>query len=267
MNPSLQPLVAAALEAGATVLRCRGEGLSVSRKADHSPVTAADRGAEAIILGRLAQAFPGLAVVAEEEVAAGRVPHAGGQFFLVDPLDGTREFIEGKADFTVNIALMAAGRPLLGVVYAPAHGWLFAGDAAARRAWRAGVSPSVDQSGAGAIDAWREIRARSAPADGLVALVSRSHLSPDTRAYLQSLETGRRNIARTVNMGSSVKFCLLAAGEADLYPRFGPTMEWDTAAGHAVLAAAGGSVTTPDGAELRYGKPAFRNGAFIARGA
>ncbi len=253
-------MAAAALEAGAAILRLQGEGLAVTRKADRSPVTAADRAAETIILRHLLQAFPDTAVVAEEEMAAGNAPRIGNRFFLVDPLDGTQEFIRASPDFTVNIALVDAGRAVLGVVYAPAHRWLFAGDVAAGTAWRATVS---EDGGAGA---WQAIRARQAPDSGFTVLASRSHRAPATDAWLKQFDADR-GIERIVAVGSSLKFCLLAAGKADLYPRFGPTMEWDTAAGHAVLAAAGGRVTTPAGAPLLYSKPDFRNGPFIARGA
>ena len=167
-----------------------------------------------------------------------------------------QEFVERRGDFTVNIALVRGGTPVLGVVYAPAKQRLFAGDVARRAALRAVQDPTQS------LPAAREpIRVRPVPAEGLTAVAARSHRTPETDAYL-----ARYAIAHTVSIGSSLKFCLLAAGEADLYPRLGRTMEWDTAAGHAVLKAAGGEVTTWDGAPFTYGKAGFLNGAFIARG-
>jgi 3'(2'), 5'-bisphosphate nucleotidase len=228
----------------------------VHLKQDASPVTAADQAAEAIILRHLAQSAPAIPVVAEEEVAAGRIPRTADEFFLVDPLDGTKEFIQRRGDFTVNIALVRNGTPILGVVYAPAKSSLFAGDVASRQAFRSAQEPDSQTR------APREpIRVRAAPSTGVTAVASRSHRTPETDQYL-----ARYTVADLVSVGSSLKFCLVAAGEADLYPRLGTTMEWDTAAGHAVLLAAGGKVLAPDGAPLRYGKPEFRNSWFIASG-
>jgi 3'(2'), 5'-bisphosphate nucleotidase len=224
----------------------------VSHKADESPVTAADQAAEAIILERLARAAPGVPVVAEEAAAAGATPQVAAQFFLVDPLDGTKEFIAGRDEFTVNIALIAQGAPVLGVVGAPALGRLFAGDVSRFQAFE--IRGGRDASPLA-------LRARPRPPGGPVAVASRSHGSPETEAWLAAA-----GVAARVSIGSSLKFCLLAAGEADVYPRFGPTMEWDTAAGHAVVAAAGGEVCETDGRPLRYGKPGFRNPSFIASG-
>ena len=217
-------------------------------KADHSPVTDADEEAEALILAELAVAFPGVPVVAEEEAAAGRVAQVGQRFFLVDPVDGTKEFVKRSGEFTVNIAEVIDGAPIAGVVYAPAIGRLFVG-AAGKGAFE--LSGKI----------MRSIAARAMPADGLVAVSSKSHPDAKTAALLKTM-----TIKDNITAGSSLKFCLVAAGEADIYPRAGTTMEWDTAAGHAVLAAAGGSVTTWDGAPFIYGKPGFENGAFIARG-
>jgi 3'(2'), 5'-bisphosphate nucleotidase len=250
----LEALIAAAVEGGRAAFAIyRGEFV-VQRKQDDSPVTAADHAAEAIILQALHRAAPAVPVVAEEQVAAGRIPHFAGEFFLVDPLDGTKEFIERRGDFTVNIALIRAGDPVLGVVYAPAKGILFAGDVAMKRAFRIRQLPDEP------LNPSREaIHVRKAPEQGITAVASRSHRTPETDEYL-----ARFKVADLVSVGSSLKFCLVAAGEADLYPRLGPTMEWDTAAGHAVLVAAGGKVTTLDGEPLRYGKPDFRNPSFIA---
>ncbi len=256
MTALLDKMVAAAIEAGAATLRFYAGDVAIGFKADRSPVTAADHAAEAIILEHLARAEPTTPVIAEEEVAAGRIPRIGHRFFLVDPLDGTKEFIHGRGDFTVNIALIEAAEPVLGVVYAPAKGWLFGGEVRTGHAWRCAVDGK-----SGALSARAPIHVRAPPAEGLTAVASLSHRTPETDAFL-----ARYPIARSVSIGSSLKFCLVAAGEADLYPRLGPTMEWDTAAGHAVLLAAGGNVRTLDGRPLQYAKPQFRNDEFIATG-
>ncbi len=237
-------------------------GAAAQWKQDGSPVTAADRRAEAIILEGLAALAPGTPVVAEEEVGAGRVPATiGAELFLVDPLDGTREFLRGAdsgGEFTVNIGLVRDGAPIAGVVLAPGLGKLWL--AGAGRAW----SAEVDDAGAGPL---RPIAVREPPAEGIVAIASRSHRSPETDAYLALYDVADFRAA-----GSSLKFCLIAEGEADLYPRLGRTMEWDTAAGHAVLRAAGGRTVTLDGAPLVYGKrdqaddEDFANPRFVALG-
>ena len=241
--------------AGAEVMKVYVTDFAVRGKSDASPVTEADERAEQVILDGLAVLTPGVPVVAEESVAAGRIPVGPGErgrFWLVDPLDGTREFVGRNGEFTVNIALIEAGEPVLGVVFAPAigaGGRLFAG--------RRGAGAHVDDA-AGR----RPIRCREVPADGLTVVASRSHGDP---AALDAFVAGR-SVARLTNAGSSLKFCLLAEGQADLYPRFGRTMEWDVAAGHAVLAAAGGSVCTLDGGPLSYAKPGFENPHFVATG-
>ncbi len=251
-----EAIVAAAIEAGKVVHDFYRGGFDVQHKADASPVTNADHAAEAIILRRLEEVAPRIPVVAEEEVAAGRVPTVGNEFFLVDPLDGTKEFIQKRGDFTVNIALIRDRSPVLGVVYAPAKASLFAGNVVTATAFRA--DQSTDTPGRAPR---RSIKVRPVPTSGVVAVSSRSHSTPETDAYLAKV-----NVTDRVSVGSSLKFCLVAAGEADLYPRLGPTMEWDTAAGHAVLLAAGGSVSAPGGVPLLYAKPAFRNTYFIASG-
>jgi 3'(2'), 5'-bisphosphate nucleotidase len=248
----LDAMIEAARIAGDEVLRIRGAGYVVHSKADHSPVTAADQAAETLILAHLARAAPGVAVVAEEAAAAGAAPEVAGRFFLVDPLDGTKEFVAGRDEFTVNIALIEDGVPMLGVVGAPALGRMFAGDVARREAFELrgrGRSGQPDRL---------MIAVRARPPGGPVAVASRSHGSAQTEAWLAAA-----GIAARVSIGSSLKFCLVAAGEADVYPRFGPTMEWDTAAGHAVVLAAGGVVHDTAGRPLRYGKPGFRNPSFI----
>jgi 3'(2'), 5'-bisphosphate nucleotidase len=255
-TPLLEVMIAAAIEAGRAAFAIYRGAFEVHTKQDESPVTAADHAAEAVILARLAQGAAGIPVVAEEQVAAGHVPASATTFFLVDPVDGTREFIQKRGDFTVNIALVRDGTPQLGVVYAPARSQLFAGDATKHEAFRSAQSPEDLKQAART-----PIRTRTPPAAGLTVMASRSHRSPDTDAWLSKVK-----VAELVSVGSSLKFCLVASGEADLYPRLGPTMEWDTAAGHAVLAAAGGDVVHLDGSPFRYGKPDFRNPSFIAMG-
>ena len=238
-----------ALKAAEVIVAIRARGFDVTRKADHSVVTEADREAEAIIAAGLRAARPDIPVIAEEEVAGGAVFAATDCFWLVDPLDGTREFADGSPDFAVNIGLVRAGRMVLGVVGVPATGELFGG-IAGQGAWKRwnGVQTAV--------------RARTVPAEGLTMLVSRHH--GDT-AQLDAWLAGR-TVAKTMNFGSSLKFCRLAEGVADLYPRFGRTMEWDTAAPQAVLEAAGGTVCTLDGQPLRYGKTGWENPHFICTG-
>ena len=245
----LDAACAAAHVAGVAILDIYRQDFSVRRKADASPVTRADEEAEAIIEERLAAVAPGIPIIAEERCAAEGLPSAvPPRFWLVDPLDGTKEFISRNGEFTVNIALIEGDRPVLGVVYLPTQGVTYAAAGSATR-WGAGGAP-------------QPIKARPVPPRGAVVVHSRSHADEQRLAgYVATLPAAERRLA-----GSSLKFCLLAAGEADLYPRFGPTMEWDTAAGHAVLIAAGGSVVTHEGTPLRYGKPGFRNPGFIATG-
>jgi len=256
----LDDLVKIAIEAGAAVLDVYADGdTAVTTKGDGSPVTDADARAEAIILKRLAVIAPDIPIIAEEEASAGRIPNVKQRFFLVDPLDGTKEFISRNGEFTVNIALIEDGVPVLGVVYAPALSEIYAG-ATGKGARRATVSD-------GAPERWAPIEVRRAPDTGLVVVASRSHLTDDTQAFID-----RFSVADLVSAGSSLKFCRVAAGDADLYPRLARTMEWDTAAGDAVLRAAGGGVSTMDGAPLRYGKREqaddvdFANPWFVASG-
>jgi 3'(2'), 5'-bisphosphate nucleotidase len=252
----IDALLTAALAAGRAALEIYRAGFAVSEKADRTPVTEADHASERIILEHLARLAPGVPVVAEEAVAAGSMPEVGEEFFLVDPLDGTKEFIHRRGEFTVNIALIRRGKPALGVVYAPVAGMLYAGNVARGHAFRCACPADAAKPGTRV-----PLHVRPVPADGVTAVVSRSHSTPETDAYLSHYRVSER-----VSIGSSLKFCLVAAGEADLYPRLGPTMEWDTAAGHAVLAAAGGKVLAPGGQPLGYGKPGFRNPFFIASG-
>lgn len=239
-------LADAAREAGEAIQTIVRRGFEIEAKHDRSPVTEADRAAELIILAALARAAPGVPVIAEEEVAAGRIPAHDDTYFLVDPLDGTKEFVRGGDDYTVNIGLIERGEPKLGVVFAPATGRLHGG-CVGDCAW-------LDE-GSG------RSRILTRPrTDKLTAVASKSHLNQATIDYLQQAAGG----CDYVSVGSSLKFCIVAEGEADIYPRASPTSEWDTAAGHAVLLAAGGLVDGPDGSALRYGKRAFLNRAFVA---
>jgi 3'(2'), 5'-bisphosphate nucleotidase len=245
----LERLLPIARAAGDEILAVYATDFAVRDKDDASPVTEADERAEALILRELAALTPDVPVVSEEAAAAGRVPEAGARFWLVDPLDGTKEFVSRNGEFTVNIALVEGGRPVLGVVGVPALGRLYGG------AEGAGAFVE-DEAGR------REIACRPAPEEGLTIVSSRSH---GDAGALEAFLAGRR-VAASASAGSSLKFCLVAAGEADLYPRLGRTMEWDTAAGHAVVSAAGGRVSAVDGGELGYGKPGFENPHFVVSG-
>jgi 3'(2'), 5'-bisphosphate nucleotidase len=245
--------------AAAAILAARSGSLDTRTKADRSPVTACDEAAEAAILSGLARVLPGVAIVSEE--AAGKAPPAilPETFILVDPLDGTRELIAGRDEFTVNVAIVRGGRPRLGIVAAPAQGVVWRGSEG-QGAERLRLAPGAP---AGAASERSAIRTRPAPRAGLVAVVSRSHLDAETEAFLARLP-----IAGRLTSGSAVKFCQVAEGAADVYPRLSTTCEWDVAAGHAVLTAAGGVLTAPDGAALGYGQIGrnFRVPAFVAWG-
>ena len=242
----LDDLAEAAREAGEAILTVVRRGFEVEAKHDSSPVTEADRAAELVILAALAKAAPGVPVIAEEEVAAGRIPDHDDIYFLVDPLDGTKEFVRGGDDYTVNIGLIVGGVPQVGAVFAPATGRLHGG-IVRNGAW-------LDEG-----NGRNPIHVRERGSE-IAAVASKSHLNQATVDYLEAAvgTCGR------VSIGSSLKFCVVAEGQADIYPRLSPTSEWDTAAGHAVLLAAGGRVDGPDGEPLRYGKPAFLNRAFVA---
>jgi 3'(2'), 5'-bisphosphate nucleotidase len=235
--------------AGEAIMGIRAAGFAVGRKTDRSPVTAADHAAEALIVEGLRAATPDIPVIAEEEVEAGHAPAPGRSFWLVDPLDGTRDFAAGREHFAVNIGLVRDGRPVLGAVAVPVTGEVFAGRVGAG-AWK------EDAAGR------RPIAVRRPPPEGLTVMASRHH-GDDPRLARFLADYPVREIIR---IGSAEKLCRVAEGRADLYPRFGTTMEWDTAAPEAVLAASGGSVTRLDGTPLPYGKPGFRNEAFVARG-
>jgi 3'(2'), 5'-bisphosphate nucleotidase len=244
----LDEVIRIARAGGEEVLAVYDEPAEVRTKTDGSPVTEADERAQEVICAGLAELAPGVPILAEEGCDPERTAVPEGSFWLVDPLDGTKEFINRNGEFTVNIALIDDGEPVLGVVLAPALGRLFAAD---------GTEAVLEDE-----DGRRGISARAAPEAGITVVSSRSHGDPEALARF----VAGRKIAASINAGSSLKFCLVAAGEADLYPRFGRTMEWDTAAGHAVLRAAGGRVTDLDGTPLRYGKPGFENPHFVARG-
>ncbi len=250
---NISPLLALAArlaeEAARLILDVRARGFAVMQKEDFSPVTEADRAAEALITKGLRTATPDIPVIAEEEVAAGRITAIDGRFWLVDPLDGTREFAAGEAAFTVNIGLVAAGVAILGAVAVPASGEIFGGilGAGAWKRWKGETRP---------------IATRPPPPAGLTVLASRHH--GDDPALTAAL-AGKR-VAAIEKLGSAVKFCRLAEGRADFYPRLGPTMEWDTAAPQAVLEAAGGTVVDAEGKPLRYAKPGFLNPPFFCYG-
>lgn len=239
-----------ARSAAEAILSVRAAGFAIEQKTDMSPVTAADRLAEGIILEGLRAATPDIPVVAEEECSAGAIPQVGGRFWSVDPLDGTREFAAGREEFTVNIGLVVQGRPYLGAVALPAFGEVFTG-IVGQGAWK--------QDAAG----HRPISARRAPEEGITVFASR-HYAGDPRLaeFLRD-----RRVAKVHEIGSAVKFCRLAEGVGDLYPRFGRTMEWDTAAPEAVLVAGGGRCTAMDGTTpLAYGKPGWENPPFLCQG-
>lgn len=242
----LEALVVAARAAGAEILKLVEAGFEVETKQDESPVTVCDRAAEHIILEFIRQAAPGVPVIAEEEVAAGRIPAHEDTYFLVDPLDGTKEFVRGGDDYTVNIGLIADGVPRLGVVYQPAVDRLWAG--------LVGEGAFVEADGER-----RAIHCRPL-GEQRAAVASKSHFNQQTADYLADAI----GLCDYVSVGSSLKFCIIAEGKADIYPRLSPTSEWDTAAGHAVLLAAGGRVDGPDGGPLAYGKAAFLNPGFCA---
>lgn len=249
----LAPLIDVARQAGDAIMGVYQEmliddGIQADIKQDGSPVTRADQAAEDLILPVLKLVAPEVTVISEEN-ASSHVIRAPERFFLVDPLDGTKEFLktDGKGSFTVNIALIDNGVPVLGVVYAPALGRIFYGN----------ENGAFEENAQGCV----RLNPRDVPATGPVAVASVSHRDELTNEWLK-----QQQIDHTVAIGSSLKFCLLAAGEADVYPRFGPTMEWDTGAGDAVLRAAGGQVNLPEGGAFPYGKAEYRNGAFIAVG-
>ena len=239
-----------ALAAGRRIMAFYRVGTPVETKADRSPVTEADRAADRIIVAGLGAVDPQVPVISEESTADDALAAPpGGRFWLVDPLDGTREFIARTGEFTVNIALIEDGRPVLGVLHAPVQGETYVAD---------GLGQALRIVGNGSP---RPICARAVPDEGPAVIASRLHCDAETDAYIAKLGPERIESA-----GSALKFGLLARGMADIYPRFGRTMEWDIAAGHAIVAAAGGRVETLDGRRLAYGKPGFENPHFVAHG-
>lgn len=253
-------LKVAAEHAGKAILAYYAEAddILVREKQDKSPVTEADLAAEDCILAFLAKLSPDLPVISEEQAEAGKLPEVGERFWLVDPLDGTKEFLERNGEFTVNIALIEGSRPIAGVVHAPAMAMTWAGTVAAAENGGGPGRALFSQTDQPTMD----IRVREIPDEGITVVASRRHGSGE---QLDTLLADYK-VKDRVSAGSSIKFCLVASGRADLYPRFGRTMEWDTAAGHAVLAAAGGRVETVGGEPLTYGKTGFENPFFIAKG-
>lgn len=240
--------------ASVPVMEVYAQPFSAEEKADRSPVTEADERAEALILEALDRDFPGMPVLAEESFSAGLRPETAGDFILVDPVDGTKEFINKNGEFTINIALVSGRQPIVGCVYAPALERIYLGGAAA---WAGGLEPGSRFD----LRALAPISTREPVGQGKIAVMSRSHADEKTRDFAR-----RQGVTDMVSAGSSLKFCLVAEGKADIYPRFGPTKEWDTGAGQAVLEAAGGRVTGPDGEAFLYGKAEcdYLNGPFVA---
>ena len=243
----LAPCRTIAHEAGRLIMGYYTGRFTTSRKDDNSPVTDADIAANQLIVSALKQLAPHIPIIAEEDETLGA--EGAELFWLVDPLDGTRAFVNGEPEFTVNIGLIYKNQPVLGVIYAPPQELMYYGSIG-QGAFRADAKGETTS-----------LKTRTPAAEGVVIVRSKSHPSPATEAYLKTLKV--KNI---VPGSSSIKFCTVAEGIADLYPRFGRTMEWDTAAGHAILSAAGGRVETVDGAPLTYGKPGFENPKFIAYG-
>lgn len=255
------PLVKTVQEAGRAIMGVYQSEFDVEYKQDSSPVTRADQLAEDIILASLHELAPDIPVIAEEAASQGKVPDVGERFFLVDPLDGTKEFVSKNGEFTVNIALIEHGVPVFGIIYAPSISVLFV-TLGPDHAIRFDLDIAEEFSGFGDQDVTLPEK-KSPDVNGFRVVASRSHMNDDTRSYL-----GKMKVSSLINAGSSLKFCRVAEGSADLYPRFAPTMEWDTAAGHAILLAAGGIVLTPNGGPFVYGKrdSNYLNSHFIAYG-
>lgn len=254
LNTWADRLVTVADTAGHAIMGVRTRGFETFTKADASPVTEADRAAEAIVIAEIDKLTPVFPIVAEERMAEGAVPaFEGRSFWLIDALDGTKEFVKQGSDFTVNVALIWDGAPVLGVVHAPARGETYVGVIdPTHKHRRAEVRRHGETN---------PIHTRPRP-DRVVITGSKSHEMPE----LMEPFLDKYNVADKIVVGSSLKFCMVAEGVADIYPRFGPTSEWDTAAGHAVLRAAGGRVHCFDGVELAYKKPNYINGRFLAEG-
>jgi 3'(2'), 5'-bisphosphate nucleotidase len=257
LSSSALKLIEIAMSASREIMEVYNSDFSSRQKADLTPVTDADERAERVILAALRQHWPEIPVISEEAAAISMPEAAGQRFFLVDPLDGTKEFLSRNGEFTVNIAEIENGAPTRGVVMAPAIGKIWAGETAT-----GAVTADCALTSAIGDLRWKPCKVRRRNRDeGVIVIASRSHRDEKTDNYLATI-----NVSTTTSVGSSVKFCMIAEGKADLYPRFGRTMEWDTAAGHAVLKAAGGHVRDTSGAELGYGKfqGGFENPSFIA---
>jgi 3'(2'), 5'-bisphosphate nucleotidase len=248
-NTAISVLNHLAKEAGRIIMQHRAQGFGVEHKGDASPVTIADKDADKLITAGLRKHFPHVPIISEEAETQDDILHAGA-FWLIDPLDGTKNFVRGGKGFTVNIGLIEQRHPVLGVIYLPAQGVLYYG--------AVGYGAFRQYDG----DTPERIRIRHMPAHGRVAAISHDHAAGETEEILK-----RYQVVETVSASSSQKFCRVAEGAVDIYPRMGPTMEWDTAAGHAIVLAAGGSMTQLDGSAFLYGKEGFLNGGFIALGA
>lgn len=242
------------LDAAVPIMEVYASDFAPMAKADKSLVTEADTRAELVICAALEQVLPGVPILAEERFSGGERPDLGDVFLLVDPLDGTKEFCARRDEFTVNIALVCDGAPVAGCVYAPAMARIYLGG---------GSGLAGDAAPGGRLEdvALAPLKTRARPDSDRIAMMSRSHADPETAAFAQT-----HGVTEALSAGSSLKFCRVAEGAADLYPRFGPTMEWDIGAGHAVLNAAGGCVTQPDGMAMAYNKvgDGYRNGPFVA---
>lgn len=261
LNAALVPL---ALDVGNLILEYYNTDIEISKKSDDSPVTLADREAEKLIIETLEAKWPDLPIVAEEMCAAGDIPKVEGNFFLVDPLDGTKEFINKRDEFTVNIALIANNHPFYGLVLTPALGELFitfSSTEAGYKKYSNGIETLSEDMKAFEPSHFTPITVRDWPLSHPVGVISRSHMDEETAAFLNKNEVSNR-----ISAGSSLKFCQLSQGLADIYPRFGPTMEWDTAAGHSILCAAGGKLVDGNGEPFLYGKYEcnYLNGNFVA---
>ena len=254
-----QSIIPIAQRAGAASLDIYRSDPNTRYKADHSPVTDADHASEDLILDSLSRLFPEMPVVAEESLAAGNIPDVERCFFLVDPLDGTKEFIKKNGEFTVNIALVDTERPVFGLIYAPDRADCYV-TLASDRAARLKLLPDHNPSARSKPD-FQILTGEPQDQGPMTAIVSRSHLTPETESFLKKLGNPQRKL-----LGSSLKFGVIARGEADVYPRFGRTSEWDTAAGHALVNATGGCVLTIGGDPLPYGKKgqSFLNPPFVA---
>jgi 3'(2'),5'-bisphosphate nucleotidase len=252
-------VIATAQQAGAAIMDIYRRDPNLRYKPDNTPVTDADHASEDIVTAALSKLMPAMPVIAEEQAAAGGIPQTGNDFFLVDPLDGTKEFLKLNGEFTVNIGLIGAGKPIFGLIYAPAKSDCYV-TLAPGKAFRCELAPAASPPSPAGLS-FEPLNGEAAAGRPLTSLVSRSHLRPPTLAFLEELGNPPQ-----IALGSSLKFGVLARGEADVYPRHGPTSEWDTAAGQAILEATGGCVLTADGKPLSYGKREqhFVNPHFIA---